>query len=154
MPTRKNQIPLRGSERVLLPGSKAVGAPPARERIEVTVLVRRRRAGQLSDQIQSRIGDTLGERKYFTRKELSDTYGAAPADLKAVGTFARKHGLKVVHSDAARRSVVLAGPVKAMSSAFGVELIRYQSPECTYRGRRGPVQLPAELESIVEGVFG
>src|SRR6266571_1006256 len=122
MPTRKNRIALRGSERILLPGSKAVGKPSPRERVEVTVLVRRRRPGQPSELIQGRIGHALAERKYLTRKELSDTYGAAPADLDAVKTFARKHGLKVVQSDAARRSVVVAGPVKAMSSAFGVDL--------------------------------
>jgi len=41
-----------------------------------------------------------------------------------------------------------------MNEAFGVELKEYEHPNGRYRGRTGPVHLPAELQNVVEGVFG
>ena len=44
--------------------------------------------------------------------------------------------------------------VAAMNEAFGVQLKEYQHPNGNYRGRIGPVQIPAELQDVIEGVFG
>jgi len=41
-----------------------------------------------------------------------------------------------------------------MNGAFGVQLKTYEHPSGKYRGRTGAVQLPAELQDVVEGVFG
>jgi hypothetical protein len=41
-----------------------------------------------------------------------------------------------------------------MQTAFGVELGSYKTPEETYRGREGVINLPSDLVPIVEGVFG
>ena len=42
-----------------------------------------------------------------------------------------------------------------MSNAFGVQLEEYDHPEGgTFRGRTGPIMIPAELDGIVVGVFG
>ena len=40
------------------------------------------------------------------------------------------------------------------SKAFDVELKRYEHPGGSYRGRTGPVHVPAEIADIVQGVFG
>jgi hypothetical protein len=41
-----------------------------------------------------------------------------------------------------------------MSKAFAVDLGVYESPDETYRGREGAVQVPESIAPIVEGVFG
>ena len=57
-------------------------------------------------------------------------------------------------SDLARRTVILAGTVADMDRAFGVTLKTYAYDGGTYRGRTGPVQVPAEIAPVVDGVFG
>jgi kumamolisin len=80
--------------------------------------------------------------------------GADAADIARVEAFAREHGLEVLGADVARRSVALAGAVAQMNAAFRTELSRYESPHGAYRGRTGPVQVPAELGDVVEAVLG
>src|SRR5439155_11443359 len=71
-----------------------------------------------------------------------------------VEAFARAHGLVVVEADAARRSVFLSGTAAAFSAAFGTKIENYEHDHGTYRGRTGPLAVPADLADIVEGVFG
>src|SRR5437867_4653106 len=59
-----------------------------------------------------------------------------------------------METNIARRSVVLAGTVAALSAAFGVELQQYEHPGGTYRGRTGAIQVPEELAPIVQAVLG
>ncbi len=47
-----------------------------------------------------------------------------------------------------------AGPSAAVSEAFGVELRRFRLGSTVFRGRVGPVLLPAALAEVIEGVFG
>jgi kumamolisin len=89
-----------------------------------------------------------------SREEFAATFGASEQDLNRVVGFGRQHGLKLVESSAARRTVVLSGTVAQMNRAFGVDLGRYESDKEAYRGREGPVHLPDELADVVEGVFG
>jgi kumamolisin len=151
----KNYVRVQGSERTALPGARVVGPADSNERVEVTVHVRPRSAAPLPiANMTSQSRST--ESRSFSRSEFRKNYGADPADLAKVAAFAREHGLEVVESNPARRSMVLAGTVSALSAAFGVELHRYEiagSGE-TFRGRQGAVHIPRELEPIVEGIFG
>jgi kumamolisin len=82
-------------------------------------------------------------------------HGADPADIEKVEKFARAAGLAVVGTSIARRSVFLSGTVQTFEKAFGVRLEYYEHPtKGSFRGRTGQVQIPADLEKIVEGVFG
>ena len=74
--------------------------------------------------------------------------------MEKVATFAREHQLSVTRADQAQRVMVVSGTGAAISSAFHVELIRYSSPIGDYRGRLGEVHVPAQLASVVEGIFG
>ena len=146
-----SQNPLKGSERQPVPGAKSVGKSDPKERLEVTVIVRR----QAADDLQKKVKElNRGGRSHISRDEFAKTYGAAPADFAAVKKFAEKHRLAVVQEDAARRSVVLSGTVAHFNDAFGVDLQQFEYEGGSYRGRTGAVQLPAELKGIVEGVFG
>src|SRR5579859_2453496 len=103
------RVTLKGSERRPMPGSRIVAPASADERFEVTVLVRRRRLQELQEHIAA-LG--AGRRvTSLTREEFAQRHGADAADLKAVDNFAQEHGLAVVQSHAARRTVVLSGTV-------------------------------------------
>ena len=104
------------------------------------------------------------ERQRMSSEEFASRYGAAQEDIDAVTAFATSHGLTVVETHAARRTVVVRGTVEQMNRAFGVDLGKYkhtitrhrdgESREETYRGREGMIHVPASLGSIVVGAFG
>ena len=146
-------LSLPGSERQPLPQATVIGPTDPNERLEVTVRVRRRRPVPVA-QIEAMAGQLPAERQYLTAREYDRQFGADPKDLEAVAAFALGHGLQVVEKSVSRRSVVLSGTVQAAEAAFGVTLEDYEYPQGTYRGRTGPVSIPAGLSGIVEGVFG
>lgn len=153
MPTPKEHIPLRGSERAFLPGSRAVGPANPDERLEVTVLLRP--PAETKEFSAADLGTRLPqERQHLTRDQFEATHGASEEDVAKIEAFAHEHRLAVVQVDPARRTVVLSGTVASFCAAFDVELLRYEHPEGAYRGRTGPVHIPAELADTVVGVLG
>jgi kumamolisin len=149
------QVPLSGSEREPLPGARATGPVDQNERFEVTLLLRGQQpADQLRNTAAQVGGLEPGARRHVSREDFERLAGATDADIAAVEAFAHEHGLDVVEVSRARRTVVLSGIAAAFSQAFGVELQRYEHPGGAYRGRTGPVQLPASLDQVVVGVFG
>ena len=154
MPVNQNRVALRGSQRAARRGARAVGAPDPNQQIRISVLLRPRNplatlaaAPELNAALPHR-------RNYLTREQFAETYGAVPADMAAIESFAHQHNLTVVESSPARRTMVLAGTVAALSAAFGVYLANYEHPEGAFRGRTGPIYIPADLEKIIQGVFG
>jgi kumamolisin len=91
---------------------------------------------------------------HLSRAEYARRHGASQADRDAVREFAEAHGLAVVQEHAGRRTMVLAGTVAQFNDAFAVELQHCSHSGGTYRGRTGPVNIPAELVGIIEGVLG
>jgi kumamolisin len=140
---------LEKSQRRPRVGASRVGAADPKEKLSVTIRVRRRPgAPALPD-------PTTGARpKVISHERFAAEYGAAQSDLDQVTAFAKENGLAVVESSAPRRTIKLAGTVAQMNRAFGVDLGLYKSPTETYRGREDAVHLPANLAPIVEGVFG
>jgi kumamolisin len=145
--------PLRGSERSPLPNSRVLGPADPAERLEVSVVVRPADRQGLRERMQ-RLAQGQGASARLSRAEFARRHGAHRADLDAVRDFAEAHGLAVVEEHSARRTVVLAGTVAQFNDAFGVELQHYSHPTGTYRGRTGPVHIPAELDGLVEAVLG
>jgi kumamolisin len=148
MGSPSDRVPVPGSEREPLPDSRQVGDAPGDERIEVTVLVRRKPG----EEALPSPGLVAGR---LTREEFDARYGADPADIQRLRDFAAANGLDVVEASTARRSVVLSGTVEQMSAAFAVDLRHYEHPETgAYRGRTGPVFVPPELADVVVAVVG
>ncbi len=153
----KNYVPIPGSERSALPGARPVSATYPKERIEVTIYVRPRTG--ITNLKHLLAAEKLGaiplpKRRHMTHEEFAAFYGADPRDLGKVEQFAQGHGLTVTEVSVPKRSVVLAGTVAAFCNAFGVSLANYEYWGGTYRGRVGPVYIPAELADVVQGVFG
>lgn len=129
-----------GSERPEFPGSVVGNADP-NEQATVTVVVRSKAAG-------------VPPPGSLSREAYAERYGADPADIEKVAAFARAHGLTVVESSEARRSVLLRGTVAQMDTAFGVTLKHCEMDGDSYRGRQGSLSVPADLAGVVEAVLG
>ncbi len=148
-------VPLSGSERVPLAGAKAIGAANPDEQLQVTVLLKSKATREARQSaIRALASQAPAERKHLTREEFAGARGALPADIEKVVEFAHEYGLSVVRSDAARRSVVLAGTVGSFSKAFQVDLYRFEHATGSYRGRTGPILIPQELSGIITAVLG
>jgi kumamolisin len=135
---------VKGSDRIPLPGAKAVGAAHAEQWVEVTVKVRRK----------APLPSVADRPKQMITRDALASYNASQADIDKVAKTFGDLGLEVVHTDIDKRTVELAGTVTAMNAAFGVKLMRFSSDQGEYRGRVGRVQVPTAVSDLVEGVFG
>src|SRR5215469_4747604 len=149
--TVKKLVEIPGSEKRPFRNAKAIAPSPSDERLEVTVRLRPRNELP-SAEVMLKLG--AAPRKPVTHEQYEKLYGADPKDIALVRKFAKEHNLAVVRESPARRSVMLSGTVSDFNEAFGVSLKTYAYADGTYRGREGSIMIPAELDSVVEGVFG
>ncbi|MFZ0961574.1 MAG: S53 family peptidase [Terriglobia bacterium] len=149
----KKRVNIAGSERAPLHGARLVGPADPQERIEVTLVLKPVTSAALPS--LERTGKVKPhERAHLSREEFAAKHGADPKDIAKIDAFAHEHGLDVGPVNLAARTVVLFGTVQAMSEAFNVTLQMYDHPTGRYRGRTGPVEIPGELDGVVQGVFG
>ena len=141
------------------------GPADASEIVQVTISLRRRIDGPPAPDFDAVAAVPMNARKPLSQDDFAAKYGAHPVDIAKVEDFVSTAGMKVVESNAARRTVVASGTVAQMNRAFAVDLGRYTAPAParsrnaaprteTYRGRSGYVHVPADLADIVVGVFG
>jgi kumamolisin len=123
------------------------------ETVDVTIRLRPR-AGKKPFVNPDEFRKPIAKRNILTRKEFELRHGADTDSIARVESFARDHKLLVKEKSAARRTVILSGTVAAMNQAFGVELKQYEHPTGGYRGRTGAIHIPADLQDVIEGVFG
>jgi kumamolisin len=147
------RIKLKGSERVAVPGARVVAPADPTERLEVTLLLRRRARQELSARVAALASGKAVEPP-LSREEFARRHGAEASDLAAVRAFAASHHLAIVQEHAGRRTVVLSGTVAQFSAAFNVQLHRMHHGGGSYRGRTGSIELPADLGGIIEAVLG
>jgi len=145
--------PLLGSQREALPGARSLGKADPAERLEATVLLRRKAAKAFEGRVAKLRAGGKAE-AHLTREEFARQFGADPADAAAVKKFADQHGLVVTQQDLARRTVVLSGTVAQFNEAFGVDLQQFEHDGGSYRGRTGAINLPDELNGVVEAILG
>jgi len=146
------KILLKGSERSVIPGARVIAPANPAERLEVSVLVRRRGAAAMQGRVTAL---AAGKRAaHLSREEFAREHGAEASDLARVRAFAESHGLAVLQEHAARRTVILSGTVAQFSAALGVQLHQMSHANGTYRGRTGGIYLPAEWDGVVEAILG
>jgi kumamolisin len=154
MALQEGSIQLTGSARELPDGARRIRPSDPKQRIEVTVMVRR---GSVPSEFRSDRQSSqarLQDRQYLSREQFAAVHGARASDCEAIRAFASKYALGVVNEDRARRSIVLSGAIGAACQAFGVELNDYVLAGRRCRCRTGTIQIPADLEDVVQGVFG
>ena len=136
---------VEGSERVALPGARAIGRANPSAVVDVAIKLRRQKP---LPELYAKASPPM------TRAELAARHGASQADADTVVKTLEPFGLTTVGVNLATRTVQLSGPVSALESAFDVQLFNYVHESGNYRGRVGNVHVPAALKDIVEGVFG
>jgi kumamolisin len=151
MASKVASVALLGSEHAKPRGHKDLGNSKPEQPISVTVILRRR-TGSVAAKPPSRTEAAFPQ---ISRAAFLRTRGADPKDMKAVSAFAKAHGLKVVESHQARRSIELRGTIAAINAAFQVQLHDFQGPRGRYRTHEGRVFLPKSLaRGIVQCILG
>ena len=147
-------VPVPGSERTVpAHASRIADAAPATV-VAVTLILRRR--ADAAGAMQAHLAQAgVGLQPHVAPADFAERFGASPADMDAVETFAKAAGLTITDSQPAQRRIAVSGTVAALSSAFGVRLQDYASEDGTpFRCRSGAVHVPEALAGIIEGVFG
>ena len=137
-------------------GARAIGVPKPDKTIQVTVVLGRPTGSTSPFTAREAAAALPQKRTYLSRTQLAQQEGAPESDIQALTTFADANGLRIVRTDAARRSVVLAGSVSQLNAAFGVQLTQYHFQGRIFRGLAtdSAIKVPADLASSVVGVFG
>ena len=149
----KERIVLAGSQREPVAGASAPTPVDNHDLVQVTMVLRRRANTKLpaAEEFAFQDAHTV---KYHRREDFAVLHGADPADIALIEAFAHEYSLSVTERSAARRSVVLTGTAENMQNAFGTSLAHYEAPTGRYRGRTGPITLPANLQDVVVAVLG
>ena len=147
------RVAIAGSDREPDPQHPRVGDPDPKSELEVTVYLR---PSSPLDWVDQEAAKLPAQRRTLSRQELADAHGASQDDVQAVRAFASEYGLDVTDVDLARRSVSLRGTLAAVGHAFEAQgLGSFAHPTAgVYRGRRGPLTVPASLAGVITGVFG
>lgn len=140
----QTHIAVAGSSRTALAGARVLGRANAHAIIEVTLKLRR----------QKPLPELTGRPVESMSRETLAEYGSSRDDIEKVSSVLGKFGLNTLEANPASRVVKVSGTVAAMEEAFQVKLFNYAHPRGNYRGRVGPVHVPAELHGVVTGVFG
>lgn len=140
------RVAVSGSECPAMPGAHSIGPTDPHQLIEISIYLRHRQPLPGIDNIRT----SLEPGTFASR------FGADPAHIDLIRQFAQEHRLHVLDrgDEIHRRMVTVAGTAGVLEEAFGVELNEYQFENGTFRGHEGPVQIPEEIASAVQGVFG
>ncbi|MDP4216039.1 MAG: S53 family peptidase [Bacteroidota bacterium] len=143
-----NKVPLYGSAKSTPPGKKMARIDKTQI---INITIKLRPCQPLPNLLDPAV---YRDFKPVTREEFGQRYGSTQEDIQAVRTFATHAGLSVVRAEPAKKAVELRGTVMQMEKAFGVTLSHYKHAGVTFRGRKGEIKIPKELEGIIEGIFG
>jgi kumamolisin len=145
----EQRVKLPGSDKAPLPDSHMIGNVEPEETVHVSVVLRRKGADPA-------VAGGRAVQEHLSHEELAAEHGADPRDLEIVEQFAHAYGLAVEESSLRKRLVTLAGTAEAMEKAFGTNLKQYRVDTTGphFRGRVGPLSIPADLEGPVMAVLG
>ena len=139
------RVVLSDSKRPPKQGARRLGDADANTQMEVTLSLRGPELPN-ADEMPA---------KALSREELASQYGAKQADADKVTQALEKYHLKTEEISLASQSMRVSGTVANMDAAFGTRLGIYRvADQADFRGREGTLQIPAELDGIVTGVFG
>ena len=145
---------LKGSEHSLPKGDKVLKPTSEKEQATVTLVLRRRPGGPKLKEIKDFSSGLSGNGHANGREQFADAHGADLNEMNLVADFAKSHGMKVLESNKARRSVVVSGSVGTMNKAFAVKMTDYSFARGKYRSYAGTVNVPAPIAKVVEAVIG
>jgi kumamolisin len=137
-------VVLPGSHRPAKQDAVRVGDVDPGSRVEVTVTLD---GPELAELDTGKAG--------ISRGDFAARYGAGADDIAKVKATLEQFGLVVEEASSAGRSMRVSGTAANMEEAFHPGLGVYSSPDQgEFRGRDGDLQIPADLDGLVTGVFG
>ncbi|HEY2335485.1 MAG TPA: S53 family peptidase [Solirubrobacterales bacterium] len=140
----QGHVDLKGSSRPRKHEAERVRDVDPESRVEVTVTLRGPELPALDVASQA-----------ISRSDYEERYGASSADVEKVKATLQKFGLEVEEVSRAARSMRVSGTAAEMEKAFHPGLGVYRSPDHgEFQGREDNLQIPADLEGLVTGVFG
>jgi len=144
--SNSKKIAINGSDRIPLPGARAIGRTDPHQLMQVSVILTHHHP----------LANATASGKILTHSEFAAQCGANPAHVDKVRQFAKENNLYMLErgDEVLRRTVTLAGTAAAMEKAFDVELSEYEHPDGSYRGRVGAIHIPEECAAAIQGVFG
>src|SRR5271157_4466628 len=140
-----NHVLLKGNDRPKQADAKRIGDVDPNSHVEVTLSLR---GPSLPD------ANALPAQP-LSRDQLAASYGARQQDADKVATVLKQYGITVDEVSLLTRSLRVSGTADAIQKAFQAKLgIYHNAKQGDFRGREGELQIPADLDGIVTGVFG
>ena len=145
------RVVLAGSEKAAATNAVHVKATPAKAKITVSLIVKRKEPLK----INNRGGRAAGPVR-VTRAQYKAHHTADPEALKLVKAFAKEFNLAVEADPTAatRRTMQLTGTAADIQKAFSVELNQKNIDGVEYRVREGSIHVPSALAGVVVAVLG
>lgn len=146
--------PLHGSERVQPINARKTGEVDHDRPLDLTIYVR---PAESNSPATAPVFPHRNPSEYMKPEPSAQAvpnFAASEKDLQAVADYAKQSDLKVLEVSPEKRSVSVRGRIRDAAAAFGVEVGAWEHQGGRYRGRTGPVLIPAQLSGIVEAVFG
>lgn len=148
-------VPLPGSRREPMPGSRSVGPSNPDSVITLTVHVASPTAkADLDAAFLKASTAPVDARDYASHAEVKQTFGADAQALDAVEEFASHYHLTVVDRNPLAQTVDVRGKVGDISQAFRVKLVDYHHADGDYRSRTGDIFIPRQMLGVIDYVSG
>jgi len=145
-----------GSAPVLPAGSRVSAAVPSSTRLDLTVALKPQDPNGLAAYATevSTPGSPLF-RNYLTVEEFAQRFGAAPAQIAAVGSALKAQGLRVGAVAANDLTIPVHGTAAQVENAFSVSLsqVKLASGRSAYANVQAPT-LQSSIGRYVQGVIG
>ncbi len=100
-------------------------------------------------------------RHWLTPKDVGDSFGASPADVKELTNYLTAQGMKVVLVPDQRLSLLVDGTVEQIQKTFSTTIKQYAGPDpnnvfnqITYRANSTPLNVPEKFGGLVTSVYG
>ncbi len=145
------RVPFPGSERAALPGAEAAAEVAASERIQATLVLRRR--AELPAELAT-------GRRTISAEEVAERFGADPTGVARVRGALARGGIDVASVDYGTRLMTVEAPADRLAAFFGTTLVGVRAPNphgsgyVRHRQREGSLNVPAEIAGTLLGVLG
>ncbi len=150
-------VPLPGSVRRPLPGAQIIGNVDTAQRLDhISVYFRPADDAPLLPDAVEFSGVPPRLRQYLTHQQAAQCLQPDPEIVADVTAYLGDHGITARQPAGAHLGHVLqaSGTVGDFQTALGVDTKLWAHPTGDYRGRTGPLNLPAELVPHVHSIFG
>jgi kumamolisin len=148
-PDRVRSVPLPGSLRPAVVDAQRAGPVADTERIEFTVVLRRR----------APLPAAVAEAGASTPSGFAARYGADPTDVQTVTRALSEQGIEILDVHAGSRRIRAAASAGELRMVFGARLTRGRVPgpagqPIEIRSRQGELRVPAVLDGLIMAVLG